>query len=154
MPNSPTFEKAIEEAQADSPDLEKMLALLNESQKEGDARAAYTLGSWYLQGQNVEQNPEKAIPLLNQAAEEGVLEALFDLAVCYEQGIGVELNERQAFEHYLRAALGGDPEALHEVGRCYYYGIGVGEDKALAEIWLDHADGEEMEDGFSEDDED
>ena len=67
---------------------------------------------------------------------------------------GQDLSERQAFEHYLRAALGGDPEALHEVGRCYYYGIGVGEDKALAEIWLDHADGEEMEDGFSEDDED
>lgn len=110
MKETPTFEKAIEEAQAETPDIVKMLILLNQSLAEGDPRAAYTLGSWYLQGQNVDKDVEKAIPLLNQAAEEGVLEALFDLAVCYEQGVGVEENPRLAFEHYLRAALGEIPK--------------------------------------------
>ena len=152
MKETSTFEKAIEEAQAETPDLVKMLILLNQSLTEGDSRAAYTLGSWYLQGLNVDKNVEKAIPLLNQAAEDGVLEALFDLAVCYEQGVGMDENPRLAFEHYLRAALGGDSEAFHEVGRCYFYGVGVAEDKALAEIWLEHTDGDgEMEDVSDED---
>jgi TPR repeat protein len=133
------YDLAIRESKKKNRDDEKIFGILNESLEEGDARAAYSLGTWYLQGKFVKKNLRTAIQLIKIAAKAKVSDALFDLAVCYEQGIGVKKNEKLAIENYLQAAFYGDAQAHHEVGLCYLYGVGVEKDKRIAEIWFEHA---------------
>ncbi|MEW8146860.1 MAG: tetratricopeptide repeat protein [Candidatus Thiodiazotropha endolucinida] len=133
------YENALAEISKKRPNVEKVLSLLKRSIDEGDGRACYALGSWYLHGQYVKKNLKKATALLRKAAKENVPDALYDLAVSYETGIGLKKSEKLAFDYYLRAALNGDKQSVYEVGRCYYYGIGVDRNKHIASIWLDHA---------------
>ena len=137
--NKTLYDIAKKEAKKKNRDDEKIFRLLNESLEEGDPRAAYSLGTWYLQGKFVKKNLRTAIKLIKIAANAKVSDALFDLAVCYEQGIGVKKNEKLAVENYLQAAFYGDAQAHHEVGLCYLYGVGVEKDKRVAEIWFAHA---------------
>lgn len=101
--------------------------------------AIYALGTWFLFGKFVEKDENKAFELFLKASEENHREDCFDLAKCYEEGIGVNKSLNNAFESYLRAALLGDKQSLYEVGRCYYYGIGIKKDEKLADLWLDIA---------------
>lgn len=134
------YDIAKKEAKKKNRDNERIFRLLNESLEEGDPRAAYSLGTWYLQGKFVKKSVRKAIQLIKVAAKAKVSDALFDLAVCYEQGIGVKKNEKLAVTNYLQAAFYGDAQAHHEVGLCYFYGVGVEKDKRVANIWFEHAE--------------
>ncbi|AFT68826.1 Putative secreted protein with protein prenylyltransferase domain [Alloalcanivorax dieselolei B5] len=134
------YDRALSEANSDSPDISLVLELLNESMDEGCSDSAYALATWYLFGNHVEKDWNKAAFLLKKASRDKHPSALYDLAVCYEEGKGVKQDEGEAFRLYLQAALRGDRQSFHEVGRCYYYGIGVDEDKTLADIWLERAE--------------
>lgn len=133
------YDQALLEAKKKKPNDELVFDLLNQSLEEGDAKAAYALGTWYLHGNYVKKDMRKAVRLLKQAAEGNVPDALFDLANCYEKGAGLKKNDRLAFENYLKAALCNDAQSIYEVGRCYFYGIGVEKERRLAQIWLDRA---------------
>ena len=133
------YQTAFAEMKKETPDLDLTMSLLVQSLEQGNPKAAYALGTWYLHGENVPRNLRKGIGLLRQAAKANVPDALYDLPICYEKGVGVPENPRMAFELYLRAALYGDKQSYYEVGRLYYYGIGVEKNSRISAIWLDKA---------------
>ncbi|MBD5655917.1 MAG: sel1 repeat family protein [Candidatus Eremiobacteraeota bacterium] len=133
-------------------DVSKAKVLLESALADGDARAAYALGSWCIDGDRLPRDLERARALFSIAAEAKIGYALFDLAIMTEKGEGGVRDLRKAFELYVDAALHGDTQSVFEVGRCYRYGIGIAEDHALAEIWRDRA--EELGVYDPEDDED
>lgn len=137
--NADDYQKALKEMAKDNPNIEKVINLLENSSQDGDSRATYALGTWYLYGTHFKKDIRKAIKLLRQAAKDNEPNAIYDLAVCYENGEGVKKNLKLAMEHYMRASLYGDKQSIYEVGRCYYYGIGIDKNKRLAWIWLDYA---------------
>ena len=136
------YAEALDEVSKKTPDVEKVLGLLNRSLATGDSQAAYALGTWYLHGYetHVKKDIRKAIQLLRQAANGNVPDAVYDMAVSYETGVGVKKNPKLAMEYYLRAALLGEKQSFFEVGRCYYHGIGIEQNKRLAKIWYDRAE--------------
>jgi TPR repeat protein len=133
------YKQALRLARSEKNDDEKVFALLSKAFGEGDPRAAYAIGSWFLIGKHVKKNYKTAVQYIELAAEHGVPEAQFDLAVACERGTGTKKNAKRAFTNYLKAALSGDPQAVYEVGRCYYSGIGVGKNKEIAGIWINKA---------------
>lgn len=136
------YDEALLEVSRENADIDKVVLMLRKSIAEGEPRAAYALGTWYLHGygDKIGKDIDKALELLQQAASENVPGALFDLAVCYEKGEGLTKNLRTAMEYYLRAALNGDDQSVYEVGRGYHYGIGFEKDRKLSEIWFDRAE--------------
>ncbi len=134
------YAKALREARKQQPDQARILRLLRQALRGGDARSAWALYTWSRDGITVPKDMRKAIQLVRVAADKDLPEALYDLAVHHERGLGVKKNLHLAFELYLRAALQGDADAIYEVGRCYHYGIGVARDRKTAKLWLDRAD--------------
>ena len=138
---SRAYETALELARKEGRDDPKVVALLKEAHKNGDARATYGIATWYLHGtKRIKKNWVAAVRYLREAAEAGISNAMYDLAVCYEKGAGVEADPKAAFEYYLRAALHGEEESVFEVSRCYHWGIGVRKDHRVADIWADRAE--------------
>ena len=99
-----SYHAALMEMSKKSPDTQLALSLLNSSLEKGNSYAAYALGTWYLYGENVEQDLVKAVKLFKQAANGKISDAFFDLAVCYERGEGTRKLLKLAAENYLRAA--------------------------------------------------
>lgn len=137
--NSLHYRRAEKEMHKTSPNIPKVIGLLEAGLSEGDPNAAYALYSWHRRGHHVKQDLKRALQLLRLAAKGKVPSALFDLAATYEAGKELTKNDRLAFNCYIEAALYGDKQAIYEVGRCYYYGIGIARDRKLAWIWLDLA---------------
>lgn len=96
------------------------LKLLDNAEDKNNPIAIYALGTWYLFGKFVDQDPKKAFELFLEASQENHREACFDLAECYEEGAGGLKSLKDAFENYLLVALLADQQAIYEVGRCYY----------------------------------
>lgn len=142
MKTSKYYDQALAEAQGQGADIQKALHLLNRAYKQGDPRAAYALGTWYLHGKGtiVPKNLVKAVPLLREAAENDHAEAAYDLAVSYEKGIGIRKSEKKAAALYVKGALLGDTQSVYHVGRCYQHGLGVKRDRAIAAVWYDRAE--------------
>ncbi len=134
------YEQALAEARKETPDIPRVLQLLNASMAAGNADSAYALATWHLFGHHVEKDWNKAVFLLKKATRGKIPSAFYDLAICYEKGHGVKKDEAEAFRLYLQAALRGDDQSHAEVARCYHYGIGIEEDRDLAEIWYERAD--------------
>jgi TPR repeat protein len=133
------YDKALAEARKKSADLGRVHVMLVKAHRDGDPRAAYALGTWFLHGHFLKKDVRKGMSLIRAAASANVSDALFDLAHAYECGTGVPKNAVRAAHAYLRAALYGDKQAVFEVGRCYYYGIGFDRDRKIAQAWLDRA---------------
>lgn len=133
------YESALVEMARKNPDVTKVSGLLSTALGNGDYRAAYALGTWYLHGRYFKRNMKKAFHYLRLAAKYDVPDALYDLAVCYEKGAGTAVNLKKSAQLYLRAALLGEKQSVYEVGRCYYWGIGVAKDRLIARVWLDYA---------------
>ena len=142
MKKNDYFQLALHENSKRNPDFKKMYDFFEKSYKQGNIKAAYALGTWYLHGYHVKKNLKKAIKLIKNAANANVSEALYDLAVSYEIGKGSKKSSRLAFEYYLKSALYGDKQSLFEVGRCYFYGIGVSKNRRISKIWIEKAKNE------------
>ena len=136
------YDRALKLTQKKIPDLAGAHILLEQAYRNGDARAAYALGTWALHGAEpyVKRNLKHAVRLLKEAASAGVREARYDLAVCYQRGEGVAKNESRAFELYLSAALQGDVDSIVEVARCFKYGYGVERNNRAFKVFRDHAE--------------
>ena len=95
-----------------------VLQLLYSAAAEGDGRALYALGTWYLHGhKKLRKNRTKAMHFLKEAHRKGVPEAAHDLAYSYFIGHGVPKSKEKALELYAEAALRGDTEALKGFAR-------------------------------------
>lgn len=139
MPESKDYEKALKMARRKTYRPENVVALLERAIAEGDTRAAFALGTWYLHGRHIRRNRRKAYGLIAGAAVKGNASALYHLAVFYEKGLVVEKDPQRALALYIDAALRGDAQAHYEVGRFFWHGIGVEANEAIAGIWLKNA---------------
>lgn len=141
------YEQALALAKEQDFDPREVVELLKTAMTDGDDRAAYALGTWYLHGTHVRKNEKKAFAMIKVAAGGGNPSALYDLAVFYEKGVVVEVDETAALSFYMDAAIRGDSQSHYEVGRMFWYGLGTTESRVIAEVWLKRA--EEL--GISED---
>ena len=130
------YKKALKLAYKSPLDADKVIATLNSAIALGSADAAFALGTWYLQGVNVETDIKLAEELLEFAAKKNHPIACFDYAILMEK------SERfnDALIHYTKAALYGENESLIEVGRMYFHGIGCEPNPELAEVWYQKAE--------------
>ena len=106
--------------------------LLTKASEQGDHRADYAIGTWYLHGFFLKKNVKKGTQLIKKAADNDVADAAFDMAVSYEKGVGVKKNPGIAAAYYLRALRCGDASAAKELERMFYWGIGVVKNRRLA----------------------
>ena len=77
----------------------------------GDVEAMCNLGSAYLFGTDVEQDPEQAADWFMRAADEGESVAMFNLGLLYAKGFGVERDFAKAAEWMRKAENNGDEDA-------------------------------------------
>lgn len=132
--NSVFYAEALRKVEEQEPDIDLVVKLLEKGMENGDYRAMYALGTWYLHGKNLPVDIKKGIGLIKDAAKNNLTDAMFDLAIAYEKGVGVPVDNEAAFQLYLRSALCGDVKSIYEVGRCYYYGLGVSKDEELGDV--------------------
>ena len=90
--------------------------------EQGHAKAQYSLGKCYQDGEGVDRNCLTAVKWYFKAAEQGDIDAQYALASCYKVGIGVEKNLELAAEWYTKAADGGHKLAQHVMAKCYSEG--------------------------------
>ncbi|MBK9274216.1 MAG: sel1 repeat family protein [Flavobacteriales bacterium] len=114
--------------------------MLRKADEEGDAEAAYALGTWHLFGKHVPLDARVAARYLKRATDRNFPDAAYDLAVSHEKGVGVPKDLGKAFSLYMKAALLGDQQAMYEVGRCFYWGVGTEKDRDAARVWFDAYD--------------
>ncbi len=134
---NPLVKRALLMLGKDRYDAAMVVDLLRKADKEGDAEAAYALGTWHLFGKHVPLDAKLAAQYLKRATDRNFPDAAYDLAVSYEKGVGVEKDPGRAFSLYMKAALLGDSQAMYEVGRCFYWGIGTEKDRDAARVWFD-----------------
>jgi TPR repeat protein len=114
----------------------KNLAQLQQSAAHGDPQACFELGTNYLEGNGVDQNPTLGIGLLEQAAKGGIANASFRLGKIYYDGTVVPVNYARALEYYTIAARAGVFEAQHNIGVMLVGAKGVKRDYVEGLAWL------------------
>lgn len=107
--------------------------------EQGDARAAFLLGSRFASGRGGARDDSEAFRWFEQAAEAGLAEAQFNLGVMYANGRGVVRNMAAAARWYEEAANQGIAAAQFNIGTLYATGVGVGKDEVRAAEWLQRA---------------
>lgn len=113
--------------------------------EKGSVYASICVGTFYLDGEGVEQDKGKAIELFTKAAEQGDSWGHSVLGSCYFYGNGTEVNEEKGVEFWKKAAEQGDNTAQCELGLCFWEGKGgVSKDYAkAAELWKNAAEQED-----------
>lgn len=103
--------------------------------EQGDAKAQYSIGLMYNNGQGVTQDFKQAFYWFKKSAEQGFANAQGDLGVMYDKGKGVIQNYKQAFNWYKKSAEQGYASAQYNVGLMYYQGTGITQNFKNAYIW-------------------
>lgn len=104
--------------------------------KQGDARAAASLGHAYFWGQGVGKDYSKAVQWWRVAAQHNDAQAMANLGDMYAKGLGVRKDIQRSAEWYKRGANGGNSIAQFRLGTGYAKGIGVTRDNVSAYMWL------------------
>lgn len=120
-------------------DFKTALAELKPAAKDGDARAAFYLGSIYYRGLGVDRDLSRAFHWVKRAAMAGHAKAQVAVGYSYSNGLGVERNESLAIKWYRKAAEQGDAVARRNLGLMYEEGAGVEQDYAKALKWYRRA---------------
>lgn len=110
------------------------LTWLQKAADDGDAPAALTLGTIYLNGTNdVAQDDSKAFALFSNAAAAGIMVAETDLGYMYLNGRGVPMDKYQGMVWSVKAGEQGAYGALSYIASAYEKGAGLPQniDKAL-----------------------
>lgn len=107
--------------------------------EQGDARAAFLLGTRFASGRGAARDDSEAFRWFEQAAEAGLAEAQYNLGVMYASGRGVARNMAAAARWYEVAAGQGIAEAQFNIGTLYALGAGVEKDEVRAAEWLQRA---------------
>lgn len=110
----------------------RIVPLLDQGVKEGDALSMYNLGDCYFKGDGVERDYAKAVELYEKAAKQGHATAKNNLGMCYKLGKGVVQDYTMAVKLFKEGADQEDLVAKHNLGLCYYNGQGVEQDYAKA----------------------
>lgn len=116
-------------AHAKSP---KEIQSLRVAAAQGNAKAQFSLGEMYDNGQDVDQSYSEAIKWYRRAAEQGNAKAQYIVGWRYSIGNGVKKDEAEAVKWYRLAAAQGNIEAQFDLGDMYYKGRGVKQDYAEA----------------------
>jgi hypothetical protein len=104
--------------------------------EKGDAKAQYTLGLCYHEGQGVTKDYSEAVKWFRKAAEQGFADAQFTLGSEYRKGEGVSKNIAEAVKWFRKAAEQNSAEAQFNLGGCYVMGEGVKKDYVEAVNWF------------------
>jgi uncharacterized protein len=126
------YETALAHMHETPPNHQAAYASLLRALEEGDYRAAYALGTWYMDGVLVPKSVRKGVALISKAADRGVPEAAYDMGVCCEQGIGRRKSETAALAYFIRAALLEDGDAVIELRRLLHWGSPAVRNRRLA----------------------
>jgi uncharacterized protein len=106
---------------------------------EGNAEAAYILGTAFFHGRGVERDYTKAVAAFTRAAELGSAMAQWHLGELYAEGTKVPENDAQAFRWFMAAALQGIAAAQFGLGQRYLEGRGTPANPREAARWLREA---------------
>ena len=114
--------------------------LFKSAAESGNGKAAYYLGTMYLNGRGVTKNEKEAVKWISRSARKGEAEGLFLMGTLYARGIGgLEASDRRAASYYLRAAKAGSVRAYWQLGIRYERGQGVPRDLKQAIVWYEMA---------------
>ncbi len=94
----------------------------------GNLRARTNVGTAYIRGQGVPQNPEEGILWYRLAASSGWSNAITALGDSFRRGTGVKKDDVEATRLYAAAADAGQIDAMTNLGRAYVSGLGVKKD--------------------------
>lgn len=112
--------------------------------EQGDARAAFLLGTRFASGRGGARDDSEAFRWFKRASEAGLAEAQYNLGVMYASGRGVPRNMVEAARWYKAAADQGIAEAQFNIGTLYGLGLGVPRNETLAAEWLHRAADKEL----------
>ena len=104
--------------------------------EQGDARAAFLLGTRFATGRGGARDDSEAFRWFRKASEAGLAEAQYNLGIMYANGRGVKRNMKEAARWYKAAAEQGIAEAQFNIGTLYGLGLGVPRNETLAAEWL------------------
>jgi localization factor PodJL len=89
---------------------------VREAAAHGDAKAQFTIGLRYSEGDGIAQSWTEAARWFGFAAASGLAPAQYRLALLYERGLGVVKDAGKARSWYMRAAEQGNVKAMHNLG--------------------------------------
>ncbi|QRN93222.1 sel1 repeat family protein [Archangium violaceum] len=98
----------------------------------GNAPGCYVLGTLYLEGHGVVQNPSRAAAFLEKACTGGSAQGCGLLSTLHLEGRGVALNPSRAVALLEKACTGGDAGACSNLGSLYGKGRVVSRDSSRA----------------------
>jgi len=105
-------------------DLKRAVECYKASALGHNPKALFKMGTWYLEGVNVDKNPALGIQYLEEAMNLGHPQAACTLGECYHFGREVPKDENRAVACYKIAVKGKDARACGLLGHCYHHGIG------------------------------
>jgi len=111
-------------------------AALRRAAIDGDAAAAFEVGSRFADGRGVTQNSAEAARWFGRAADAGIVPAQFRLAGMHEKGIGLPKNLETARRLYRSAAEAGHGKAMHNLAVLFAEGMDGKPDYRNALPWF------------------
>ena len=108
---------------------------LRDAAEQGDAKAQYTLGNTYQDGDGVEKDSVEAVKWFRKSAEQGFAGAQNNLGNAYQLGTGVPKDSVEAVWWFRKAAEQGFAKAQKSLGNAYYTGDGVKKNSAESVHW-------------------
>ena len=103
--------------------------------QQGNEKAQFDMGLYYLRGQGVAKDEAKAVEWLQKSADQGYVKAQVVLGGMYEQGLDVQKDDAQAVYWLRKAAEQGDAGAQTNLGVHYVDGTGVEQDEQAGREW-------------------
>ncbi len=125
---------------ADEVDVQVLLGLA----EQGDARAAYLLGTRYASGRGGIRDDSQALRWFKVAAQRELAEAQYNLGIMYANGRGVPKDMKKAIHWFQAAAEQGLAGAQYNLGTMYVTGNGLKVDYFKGVEWLRKAAEQEV----------
>jgi TPR repeat protein len=125
--------------EADVPDEQTALALLERSAEGGFATAQHLLATLHEGGRYLPASQALASKWYRLAAEQGDADSQLSLATQYFLGRGTRQDYPEAARWYAKAAEAGDEGAQYILASMYERGLGVGQDLDEALAWYSAA---------------
>ena len=112
---------------------------LRDAAEQGDAKAQYTLGNTYQDGDGVEKDSVEAVKWFRKSAEQGFAGAQNNLGNAYQLGTGVPKDSVEAVKWFRKPAEQGYADAQCYLGDAYELGAGVPKDALEAYAWYNNS---------------
>lgn len=124
----------------DSGDYGTALRIFRTLAGQGDAKAQFSLGFMYHNGEGVLQDYAEAAKWYRKAAEQGDTIAQYKIGLMYKHGLGVPQQDyAEAVKWFRKSAEQGDAKAQCALGFMYHFGEGVPQDFVQAYMWYNLA---------------